>query len=176
MAIQGRPEADNAKVDQYDKMILEVIRDNARMSYSDIGNAVGLSRVSVKKRMEAMEKAGVIKGYCTVIDEELVKQGIRYLIDIEATPEEYQEVVKVLRADRELEEIYSTTGESRIHCIGRSRSTSTLEAHVNYLFNHTKGIRKISWHVLLSDLKRAEERSADGTETDLGSPKNRDCV
>ena len=152
------------RTDLYDKKILEAIRDNARMSYSDIGKMVGLSRVSVKKRMDAMEAAGIIKGYRTVIDEERLRSGIRYTIDIEVIPEEYQNVLKTLRADSKLEEIYSTTGDCRIHCIARSRSTATMESHVNFLFNHTKGIRKISWHVLLSDLRRAEDGSADGTE------------
>ena len=45
-------------LDKLDSRILEVIKDNARMSYSDIGDLVGLSRVAVKNRMEAMEKAG----------------------------------------------------------------------------------------------------------------------
>ena len=151
-------------MDKIDHAILEIIKDNARMSYSEIGKAVGLSRVAVKKRMDAMEASGVIRGYRAVIDEEKVLEGIRYTIDIEVIPEQYREVVKVLQADRKLEEIYSTTGESRIHCIGRSANPTTMEAHVNYLFNHTKGIRKISWHILLSDLRKTEEESADDGE------------
>lgn len=151
-------------MDKIDHAILELIKDNARMSYSEIGKAVGLSRVAVKKRMDAMEASGVIRGYRAVIDEEKVLEGIRYTIDIEVIPEQYREVVKVLQADRKLEEIYSTTGESRIHCIGRSANPTTMEAHVNYLFNHTKGIRKISWHILLSDLRKTEEESVDDGE------------
>ena len=151
-------------MDQIDQKILELIRENARMSYSDIGKAVGISRVSAKKRMDSMEKAGVIGGYHTVIDEEKARGGIRYIIDIEAIPEEYASVVKTLRADKELEQIYSTTGDCRIHCVGRSHNQSTMESHVTYLFNHTKGIRKISWHILLSDLKHAEEGDGYGTE------------
>ena len=141
-------------MDKIDHAILELIKDNARMSYSEIGKAVGLSRVAVKKRMDTMEESGAIRGYRAVIDEEKVLEGIRYTIDIEVIPEHYREVVKVLRADRKLEEIYSTTGECRIHCVGRSRNKSTMEAHVNYLFNHTKGIRKVSWHILMSDLRK----------------------
>ncbi len=151
-------------MDKIDHAILEIIKDNARMSYSEIGKAVGLSRVAVKKRMDAMEESGVIRGYRAVIDEEKVLEGIRYTIDIEVIPEHYREVVKVLRADRKLEEIYSTTGECRIHCIGRSANPTTMDAHVNYLFNHTKGIRKISWHILLSDLRKTEEESVDDGE------------
>lgn len=151
-------------MDKIDHAILEIIKDNARMSYSEIGKAVGLSRVAVKKRMDAMEESGVIRGYRAVIDEEKVLEGIRYTIDIEVIPEHYREVVKVLRADRKLEEIYSTTGECRIHCIGRSANPTTMDAHVNYLFNHTKGIRKISWHILLLDLRKTEEESVDDGE------------
>ena len=166
-------------MDQIDQKILELIRENARMSYSDIGKAAGISRISAKKRMDSMEKAGVIGGYHTVIDEEKTRGGLRYIIDIEAIPEEYAAVVKIdieaipeeyaavvktLTADKELEQIYSTTGDCRIHCVGRSRNQSTMESHVTYLFNHTKGIRKISWHILLSDLKHAEEGDGYGTE------------
>jgi DNA-binding Lrp family transcriptional regulator len=151
-------------MDPINQRILELIRENARMSYSDIGKAVGISRVSAKKRMDSMEKAGVIKGYQTVINEEKTRGGLRYIIDIEAIPEEYAAVVKTLTADKELEQIYSTTGDCRIHCVGRSRNQSTMESHVTYLFNHTKGIRKISWHILLSDLKHAEEGDGYGTE------------
>ena len=151
-------------MDKIDHAILEIIKDNARMSYSEIGKAVRLSRVAVKKRMDTMEESGAIRGYRAVIDEEKVLEGIRYTIDIEVIPEHYREVVKVLRADRKLEEIYSTTGECRIHCIGRSANPTTMDAHVNYLFNHTKGIRKISWHILLSDLRKTEEESVDDGE------------
>ena len=38
-------------LDKLDNAILETIKDNARMSYSDIGEKVGLSRVAVKNRM-----------------------------------------------------------------------------------------------------------------------------
>ena len=68
-------------MDKLDQRILELIKDNARLSYSEIGKSVGISRVAVKKRMDAMENAGVIRGYRTVIDEEQAQEGIRYTID-----------------------------------------------------------------------------------------------
>lgn len=55
-------------MDESDRKILDLLRENARMSYSEIGNAVGISRVSVKKRITAMEEAGIIRAYRAVID------------------------------------------------------------------------------------------------------------
>ena len=140
-------------LDELDNKILEVIKDNARMSYSDIGEKVGVSRVAVRNRMEAMEKKGVIKGYKTIIDETKSPEGISFVLDVEAIPDAYLDVVNTLKRDSFLRQIYSTTGECRIHCIGFAPNNRTLDSHVNHLFRSTKGIRKMSWHVLLSTLK-----------------------
>ena len=140
-------------LDQLDHAILAEIKDNARKSYSDIGAKVGLSRVAVKNRMEAMENAGVIKKYTTVIDETKTPEGISFVLDVETIPEEYENVVETLAKDSFLRQIYSTTGECRIHCVGFGPNSRTLAAHVNHLYMKTKGICKMSWHMLLSTLK-----------------------
>ena len=140
-------------LDVLDNMILNVIKNNARMSYSEIGEKVGVSRVSVKKRMEAMEQKGVIQGYKTIINSSKLPEGISFIIDIEAFPEEFQNVLDTLAEDTLLRQIYTTTGDSRIHAVGTAPNASTLESRVNYLFRNTKGIKKLGWHMLLSTIK-----------------------
>ena len=79
-------------LDNKDNEILSLIADNARMSYSDIGEKVGLSRVSVKNRMRILEEKGIIKGYKTVIDAEKSGESIRFFLDVESYPEFWDEV------------------------------------------------------------------------------------
>ena len=74
-------------LDALDKKILDVIKDNARLSYSDIGEQVGLSRVAVKNRMDVLEKNGVIRGYQTIINNKSVPTGVHFMLDVEATSE-----------------------------------------------------------------------------------------
>ena len=140
-------------LDALDNKILEVLKTNARATFSEIGELVGLSRVTVKNRIEVMEKNGVIQGYKAIVDKTKVPQGVQFIIDVEAIPELYQEVVDVLGTDRYLRQVYSTTGDCRLHAIGFAPNTNTLESHVNHLFLKTKGIRKMSWHILISTLK-----------------------
>lgn len=140
-------------LDVLDNKILSVIENNARATFSEIGEIVGLSRVAVKNRIEVMEKKGVIKGYKTVINPTNVSNGVKFVLDVEATPETYKEVVDTLCSDKYLRQVYTTTGECRLHAIGFAPNMATLESHINYLFQRTKGIRRIIWHHLLTTLK-----------------------
>ena len=48
-------------LDELDQKIVQLLIKNARLSYSDIGKEVGISRVAVKARIQALEKKGVIE-------------------------------------------------------------------------------------------------------------------
>ena len=140
-------------LDKLDYAILHVIKDNARMSYSEIGEQVGISRVAVKNRMDALEKNGVIQGYKTVIDDTKTPEGVSFILDVEIYPEKYHEVISLLLENKFLRKVYTTTCECRVHCIGFAPNYRTLESHVNHLYRISKGIRTMSWHMLLTALK-----------------------
>ena len=55
-------------LDELDQKIVQLLIKNARFSYSDIGKEVGISRVAVKARIQALEKKGVIEEYTTIIN------------------------------------------------------------------------------------------------------------
>jgi predicted ArsR family transcriptional regulator len=54
-------------LDEKDEKILELLKGNVRMSYQELGDALGLSRVAAKKRVQKLEAAGIIRGYNTCI-------------------------------------------------------------------------------------------------------------
>lgn len=140
-------------LDVLDVKILDVLENNARATYSEIGSLVGLSRVAVKNRIEIMEQSGIIRGYKTVIDPTKVPQGVQFIVNVEAIPELYKEVVDTLGTDEYLRQIYTTSGDCRLHAVGFAPNIKTLESHVNHLFLRTKGIRRLSWHLLLTTIK-----------------------
>ena len=50
-------------LDALDQKIVRMLIENARISYSDIGQKVGISRVAVKARIQALEQRGIIEEY-----------------------------------------------------------------------------------------------------------------
>ena len=45
-------------LDELDQKIVQLLIENARSSYSDIGQQIGISRVAVKARIQALETRG----------------------------------------------------------------------------------------------------------------------
>jgi Lrp/AsnC family leucine-responsive transcriptional regulator len=55
-------------LDDTDRTILELLRENARRTFGDIGARVGLSAPAVKRRIDRLEAAGIIRGYTVRLD------------------------------------------------------------------------------------------------------------
>ena len=73
-------------LDALDQKIVSLLIENARMSYSDIAQRVGVSRVAVKMRVQALEKRGVIEGYTTIIDPQKISGAVSCYFEIETAP------------------------------------------------------------------------------------------
>lgn len=142
-----------AGLDELDNKILTVIQDHARMSYSDIGKLVGLSRVAVKNRMDVMEAKGIIQGYETKVNSTRITEGVKFIIDMEISTDAFHDVLDVVGNDKYIRQVYGVTGNCRIHCMGYAPNNTTLEAHVRYLYNHNAGIRRLEWHMLMTTYK-----------------------
>ena len=72
-------------LDELDQKIVQLLIKNARFSYSDIGKEVGISRVAVKARIQALEKKGVIEEYTTIINPQKISGAISCYFDIYIT-------------------------------------------------------------------------------------------
>jgi len=56
------------RLDTSDEQILAELAEHARATFAEIGQKVNLSAPAVKRRVDRMLEAGVIKGFTTVID------------------------------------------------------------------------------------------------------------
>ncbi len=55
-------------MDEIDRTIVALLRENARRSYQNIGGHVHLSAPAVKRRVDRLERDGVLIGYTAIVD------------------------------------------------------------------------------------------------------------
>ena len=76
--MEAAPEA----VDRTDQAILALLRENARRTFGDIGERVGLSAPAVKRRIDRLEAAGIILGYTTRLDHAKLGRPLEAFIEL----------------------------------------------------------------------------------------------
>lgn len=73
-------------MDQIDAKIVETLRNDARISYKEIGEKVHLSANAVAERMRRLESAGVILGYHARLDPRALELNLQAIIDVKMLP------------------------------------------------------------------------------------------
>ena len=81
-------------LDDLDQKIVNLLIQNARMSYSEIGQQVGISRVAVKMRVQALEQKGIIEEYTTIINPQKISGAVSCYFEIETKPDTLAEVAE----------------------------------------------------------------------------------
>lgn len=140
-------------LDQLDQKILQLLIQNARMSYSEIGQQVGVSRVAVKMRIQALEQKGVIEEYTTIVNPQKISGAVSCYFEIEVLPDALAEVTERLRQIDTITQIYRVTGKNRLHIHAVASSGEEMEGLITQTMDRLPGILECSCHTILSRIK-----------------------
>ena len=139
-------------IDDVDRQIIALLRDDARRSFQDIGSRVSLSAPAVKRRVDRLRRDGVIRGFTTLIDPG--RFGWHAMAIVELTTEGRFSGTDILTAIREHPEVaaaYTVAGEASAILIVRAEDTVHLEAVLERL-RATPAITRTRTAVVLSTL------------------------
>jgi len=104
-------------MDNLDRGILDLLRQNARAGYGDIGSVVGLSASAVKRRVDRLVLDGIIRGFTIQVDPA-----------IDGMSTEAYELLRILSGVPEVVDAGTVTGSADAIVHIRARDIPGLEA------------------------------------------------
>ena len=140
-------------LDELDQKIVGLLIQNARMSYSDIGQKIGISRVAVKNRVQALEEKGIIEEYTTIINPQKISGAVSCYFEIETTPDTLMEVAELLRRNDTITQIYRVTGKSKLHVHAVASSNEEMENLIYNTIDKLPGVVECSCNMIFSRIK-----------------------
>ncbi len=99
-------------MEETDRKIVEQLAADGRMSYTDLGKALGMSTSAVHQRVRRLEERGVVKGYAARIDH--AQMGLPLTAFISITPLDPaapDDIPDHLREISEIEACHSVAGD-----------------------------------------------------------------
>lgn len=93
-----------------DRQLIALLRDNARMSVTELAQRLRVSRATVQNRIDKLEQGGVIIGYTVRLKPEAEGHRIRAWMNIAVEGNKAQAVLQALRGEPHVYALHSTNG------------------------------------------------------------------
>jgi len=92
-------------LDDVDRKILRELQTDGRASFRDISSRIGVSTPTVSARVQTMIDAGLIRGYSTVLDADMLGQ-VSIVVTVEAKPSDVEKVYTSLVGEDMVRQLY----------------------------------------------------------------------
>src|SRR5438270_4103892 len=115
-------------MDAVDERIVALLREDARRSYQDIGGHVHLSAPAVKRRVDRLERDGVILGYTAVLDPAAFGWHAEAFVDLYCEGKMPGEAIKqAVENEPGVVAAHTVAGEASAHLHLMAQDTKDLE-------------------------------------------------
>lgn len=147
----------NSGLDAADRRLLNLLRQDARRTNSDLAQAAGLTPSTCLRRVRALEQSGVIQGYTALVAE---PQDDRIVVITRITLERQSEELMqkfeaAVRLHPEIEECFLMTGDADYVLRTSAASAAGYEQIHKEILSRLPGVSRINSSIALRDVLRA---------------------
>jgi Lrp/AsnC family transcriptional regulator for asnA, asnC and gidA len=139
-----------ARISNHD--IVRLLMENARVSYVEIAEKLGVSEAAVRKRIKRLEDLGVIRRYTIDVDPKRLGYEVLAIVGLDVEPEHLLKVMEELRSREEAVRLYLTSGDHMLIVECWFRGSQELSSFVKNLESR-EGIRMVCPAIVLERLK-----------------------
>jgi len=140
-------------LDERDRIIIEMLTNDARTPFTEIAKVLGISETAVRKRVKALEEAGVIKQYTIVIDPSRLGYNLVSLTGVDTLPEKIFDVAAKLKDFDFVRNVYLTSGDHMIMAEVWARDGEDLSDIISNKIGKIEGVTKVCPAIILEKLK-----------------------
>ncbi len=131
-------------LDEIDNQIINLLIEDARLTYSEIGERVGLSRVAVKNRIAALEEQRIIKGYHADVNPMEAPKMMTFVAVIKTRADSYDLISDALEQETCVVTLCKMSGDNMLHAICVADSMAEMSNFAWRVRNKYEGLLSFS--------------------------------
>jgi Lrp/AsnC family leucine-responsive transcriptional regulator len=99
-------------VEDVDRRIVELLSEDGRISYTDLGKALGMSTSAVHQRVRRLEQRGIVTGYTAKVDHRALGRELTAFMSVTPLdPAAPDDIPERLQGISDIEECHSVAGD-----------------------------------------------------------------
>lgn len=141
-------------IDDQDRILLQRLSSDARLSWADLAGELGLSAPAVADRVKRLKQRGFIRGFHAVLDPSALGLSLTAFIAVTLThPRDRGAFLKVITKQGEVKEAHHLAGDDdyllKVYC----RDTSHLEHFLTNILKAVPGVQRTRTSIVLGTAK-----------------------
>jgi len=144
-------------MDEKDLLLLQLMEENSRLATSELAAMVQLPPDEIESRINALEAAGVIRSYTTVIDWEEAENGeVAGIIELKVNPERdygYDRIAERIARFRQVRSLRLITGTYDLQLMVTGRNMQEVARFVSESIAPMDRIRETATHIVMKTYK-----------------------
>jgi DNA-binding Lrp family transcriptional regulator len=138
-----------AILDETDRALLALLRDNARAGVAELARKMKLARTTVQSRLARLERERVIAGYTVTVPDEAEAALVRAHVLITARPKSGAAIEAALRKIPELRTLLSVSGPFDLIALLAADSIGALDRLIDRI-GEIEGVERTTSAIVLS--------------------------
>jgi DNA-binding Lrp family transcriptional regulator len=136
-------------LDDTDRALLGLLRENARSPTAELARRLGLSRTTVQSRIERLERARVIAGYTVKVADEIEAALVRAHVMITVAPKQAGAIEAALRKIVAVRSLHSVSGAFDLLAVVAEPSIGELDSLIDDI-GALEGVERTTSAIVLS--------------------------
>lgn len=137
--------------------LLNLLKENARLTNHELAAMLGKSEEEVAAEIRSLEKKGVIRGYTTILNDELAQsEGVEALIELRVTPKRdfgFDDIARTIMMYDEVESVSLMSGAYDLALTVRGESLKEVAMFVSQRLSAMEGVLSTATHFVLKRYK-----------------------
>lgn len=131
------------ELDETDREILDILKDRGRVSYTGIGDEIGVSDVAAKKRISNLQENDVIKNFTVNLDYSKLGKPLHGFLLVKISPEIKGKTRKKLQDNEKVLRFHNTMGEYDLIIETACEDLDELKELTERAIGNLKGVQEI---------------------------------
>ncbi|MBD3185192.1 AsnC family transcriptional regulator [Candidatus Bathyarchaeota archaeon] len=142
------------QVDEIDLKILDMLTEDARRSFQEIADVIGMTDVTVRRRVKDLVKRGVIKRFTLEVDKEKLGKTLQAVVRLEMKLSEQKRIMKEIKKLDEVECAYYLAGKCGLWLKVSLEDMDELEEFIKEKLSREafEGINNVETCIILKNL------------------------
>ncbi len=144
------------KLDRIDLRILQTLQHDGRISYVDLGEAVGLSTSPCLERVKKLEREGFIQGYQALLQPHLLNAALLVYVEISLdynTPDIFEQFRSAVLQVTQVQECHLVSGDFDYLLKIRIADMKAYRELLGEILQDLPGVRDTKSYVVMEELK-----------------------